>query len=165
MYNLPNLPDNTIVLAKHWSLKTEGVLNHELKAEWEKIKDQNPDHRVVVEFDYHWEEEQYSIGAYLCPPPVKSCHDQYFKEGRIRIALESIQDIFEIAFGFVNDWKVENFFDQHPDEEPGDDVYSFRSLFSKDLADEILPKNLGPLKVVWLHLICVSKLSVPREND
>lgn len=163
---LKPLPLGTITLADHWTLREAGALNGKLKQSWQDQFDQNPGHRtVVVEIDYHFGERDYSLAAYLCSEKIESGHDMYFKEGRIRMSMSSVEDFFGIAYWFADDWMIENFREQNDDPQDGDrlevdgeewfyqDCFPFRRLFDAELVESAVAQDLGPLTVKWLNIV------------
>lgn len=175
MYNkLKSLPLGTITLAEHWTLRAAAALNGKLKQSWQDQFDQNPTHRtVVVEIDYHFGERSYSLAAYLCSEKVESEHDMYFKEGRIRMAMSSLDDFFAIAYWFADDWMIENFREENEDPKDGDrlvvdgnelfyeDCFPFRRLFDAELARSAVAHDLGPLTINWLTISIVYRFRSP----
>jgi hypothetical protein len=158
---LEPLPEGTIELAQHWTLVDPGVINGSLREKWQECHRQHPEYTtVIVEVDYHFGDRDYSLAAYLCRVRVPHGHDAYFKEGRIRLAMSSIEDFFGIAYWFADDWMMDNLREEakQSDEDienlPGyEECFPFRHLFDTELAQSAFAQDLGPQTTTWIDLL------------
>jgi hypothetical protein len=157
---LKPLPAGTVDLARHWTLVDPGVINARLRDEWEERRKQHPEHRtVVVEIDYHFGDRDYSLAAYLCQGTVEHDHEAYFKEGVIRLAMASIEDVFGIAYWFADDWMMESCRENAKQEgKPVEEMtaykkcFPFRKLFDSELARSAEAQDLGALTTTCIDL-------------